>query len=100
MASEQSEALRRVLNEMEAVRKRSLLVTRLTIYPSVVFFTAGTIMLLFSPNKWLGLTFGIISLFGCIGAVGVNVSGSVLCNTQRILKAIEILSQKVEAASK
>jgi hypothetical protein len=29
-------------------------------------------MLLFSANKWLGLTWGIMALYGLVGAVGIN----------------------------
>jgi hypothetical protein len=93
MSEEPSEALRKALNEMEHLRKRSLLVTRLTIYPSVVFLTMSIVTLLFSENKWLGLTWGIISLYALIGAVGVNLSGTSFGNTRRILKTIELLSE-------
>jgi hypothetical protein len=93
MSEQPSEALRKALNEMEVISKRSLLVTRLTIYPSVVCFTVCILMLLFSQNKWLGLAWGIISLYGMIGAVGVYISGAFCASTRRILKAIEMLSE-------
>ena len=94
MSEQPSEALRKALNEMELISKRSLLVTRLTIYPSVACFTACILMLLFSQNKWLGLACGIISLYALIGALGVFISGALCANTQRILKAIEMLSER------
>jgi len=84
--------MRRALNEMELISKQSLLVTRLTIYPSVVCFTACILTLLFSQNKWLGVTWGIMSLYALIGALGVYLSGAFCANTRRILKAIEIIS--------
>ena len=93
MSEQPSEALRKSLNQMELIGKRSLLVTRLTIYPSVLCFTVCILMLLFSQNKWLGLAFGIMSLYGMIGAFGVYISGAICANTQRVLKAIEILSE-------
>ena len=93
MSEKPSEALRKSLNQMELIGKRSLLVTRLTIYPSVVCFTVCILMLLFSQNKWLGLAFGIMSLYGMIGASCVYISGAICANTQRVLKAIEILSE-------
>lgn len=96
MSEETSEALRRALNEMELIGKRSLLVTRLTIYPSVVCFAACILMLLYSQNKWFGLTLGIISLWALIGALGVYISGAICANTRRILKAIEIVSEKTK----
>jgi hypothetical protein len=94
MSEQPSEALRKALNEMELISKRSLLVTRWTIYPSVVCFTVCILMLLFSQNKWLGLAWGIISLYALIGAVGVYISGALCANTQRILKALEVLSER------
>ena len=94
MSEQPSEALRKALNEMELISKRSLLVTRLTIYPSVVCFTVCILMLLFSQNKWLGLAWGIISLYALIGAVGVYISGALCANTQRILKALEVRSER------
>jgi hypothetical protein len=97
MSEEPSEALRRALNEMEVISKRSLLVTRLTLYPSIVCFTACILMLLFSQNKWLGLAWGIMSLYALIGALGVYISGAVCANTRRILKAIEIVSEKTKS---
>ena len=94
MSEQPSEALRKALNEMELISKRSLLVTRLTIYPSVVCFTVCILMLLFSQNKWLGLAWGIISLYALIGAVGINICGTSNGNTQRILKAIAMPSER------
>ena len=94
MSEQPSEALRKALNEMELLRKRSLLIARLLIYPSVVCLTVSILMLLFSQNKWLGLTWGIMSLYALIGAVGINICGTSNGNTQRILKAIEMLSER------
>ena len=94
MPEQPSEALRRALNEMELISKRSLLITRLTLYPSVVCLTASILILLFSPNKWLGVVWGIISLWALIGALGVYLSGAFSAAAQRILKAIEIVSER------
>ena len=94
MSEQPSEALRRALNEMELISKRSLLVTRLTLYPSVVCFTVCILVLLFSQNKWLGLAWGIMSLYALIGAMGVYISGVLSANTRRIIKAIEMFSGK------
>jgi hypothetical protein len=91
MPEQPSEALANALNDIERLRKRSLLVTRLLIYPSILFLTAAIVTLLFSPNKWLGLTWGIISLYGLIAAVGVDGGKTAYANTQLILKAIESL---------
>jgi hypothetical protein len=79
---------------MDLISKRSLLVTRLTIYPSVVTFTASILLLLFSQNKWLGVAFGIMSLWAMIGSFGVYLSGILCASTQRILKAIEIVAEQ------
>ena len=95
MAEQPTEALREALNEIEEISKRSLLVTRLTLYPAVVCFTASILMMLFSQNKWLALAFGIMALFSMLGALGVYISGAVCASTRRILKAIEILSERL-----
>jgi hypothetical protein len=89
-----SEALPQALNENERARKRALLITRLTIYPSVACFVLCILMLLFSANKWLGLTWGIMTLYGLVGAVGINVSTSLAGHTRRILKALAVLYER------
>ena len=86
-------SLREALDQMERLRKRSLLITRIVIYPSVVFLALSVSFLLFHPNKWLGLAYGIISLFSMIGAVALDIEGTANANTQRILKAIEMSSR-------
>ncbi len=78
---------------MERMRKKSLLITRIVLYSSLSWFAVSLVFLLFHPNKWLGLAFGIISLFGISGAVGVHMEYIANANTQRILKAIEVLRQ-------
>jgi hypothetical protein len=93
MPQEASATLREALDQMERIRKRGLLIERIVLYPSVLFFVWSVLFLLFHPNKWLGLTIGIVSLFGIIGAVGLDVQRSVNSATQRILKAIEISSR-------
>ena len=47
--------------------------------------------LLFSSNKWLGLTWGIISLFAQIAATGIAGGMTTHANTRLILNAIETL---------
>jgi hypothetical protein len=89
MPENPSETLANALNDIERLRRRTLLVTRMLIYPSIVFLTASIVTLLFSANKWLGLTWGIISLWALVAAVGVDAGRAALANTQLILKAIE-----------
>jgi hypothetical protein len=89
MPENPSEALANALDDIERMRRRTLLVTRMLIYPSVVFFAGSIVTLLFSSNKWLGLTWGIISLWALVAAVGVDAGRAALANTQLILKAIE-----------
>jgi hypothetical protein len=89
MPENPSEALANALDDIERRRRRCLLVTRILIYPSVVFFAASVVTLLFSSNKWLGMTWGIISLWSLIAALGVDVGKATLASTQLILKAIE-----------
>lgn len=91
MPEQPSEGLARALNEIERLRSRSLLVTRLLIYPSIVFLAAAILILLFSPNKWLGLTYAIISLYTLIAAVGIAECKTAYANTRLVLKAIEAL---------
>lgn len=91
MPEQPSEGLAKALNEIERLRSRSLLVTRLLIYPSIMFLAAAILILLFSPNKWLGLTYAIISLYALIGAVGIAGGKTAYANTQLVLKAIEAL---------
>ncbi len=94
MPEQPSEALANALNDIERLRKKSLLVTRLLLYPSILFFAAAVITLLFSPNKWLGITWGVISLWALIAAVGIDGGGTGYANTRLILKAIEALPRK------
>lgn len=91
MPEQPSEGLASALDEIERLRSRSLLITRLLIYPSIVFLAVSILMLLFSPNKWLGLTYGIISLWALIAAVGIAGGKTAYANTQLVLKAIEAL---------
>jgi len=78
-----------------SIRKRTLLVTRLTIKPTVVYFAVSIIMMLYGPYKWLALAYGVIGLFSIIGSVGVYVAGAVATSSLRILKAIEILGERL-----
>jgi hypothetical protein len=93
MPENPSEALANALDDIERLRRRSLLVTRMLIYPSIVFFAASVLTLLFSSNKWLGLTWGIISLWALVAAVGADAGRCALANTRLILKAIEAQHQ-------
>jgi hypothetical protein len=90
MPQEPSASLRDALDQMERIRKRNLLITRIALYPSVLFLILSVLLMLFHSNKWLGLTYGVISLFGMIGAGVLEIQRSASANTQRILKAIEI----------
>ena len=90
MPQEPSASLRDALDQMERIRKRNLLITRMALYPSVLFLILSVLLMLFHSNKWLGLTYGVISLFGMIGAGVLEIQRSASANTQRILKAIEI----------
>ncbi len=94
MPEQPSEALANALNDIERLRKRSLLVTRLLIVPSIVFLVAAVVTLLFSQNKWLGLTWGIISLYAQIAAVGIAGGGTAYANTRLIFKAIDALPKR------
>jgi hypothetical protein len=98
MSEQPSEALRRALNEMEYIGKRSLLVTRLTLYSSIACFTVCILMFLFSQNKWLGAVWGIISLFTVTVSVAIYISGLVCASTLRILKAIEVIAGTTKSA--
>lgn len=88
-----SASLRDALDQMERIRKRNLWITRAVLYPSVLFLAMSVLLMLFHSNKWLGLTYGIISLFGMIGAGVLEIQRSAGANTQRILKAIETFSR-------
>jgi hypothetical protein len=90
MPQESSAALRDALDQMERSRKRGLLITRIALYPAVVFLVMSVLLMLFHSNKWLGLTYGIISLFGMIGAAALDIERCVNASTQRILKAIDM----------
>ena len=63
------------------------------IYPCFVFLAMSVLFLLFHPNKWLGMAYGIISLFGMIGASALSIADAGNANTQRILKAVELSSR-------
>jgi hypothetical protein len=91
MPEQPSEALAKALNDIERARRRCLLVTRALIYPSTALFAAAVLMLLYSSNKWLGLTFGIISLYGQISSMAIAGGMTTLTNTRLILNAIEKL---------
>ncbi len=93
MPEQPSAPLHEALAHMERLRKRGLLITRIVIYPSVAFLAMSVLFLLFHPNKWLGVAYGIISLFGLTGAAALNVESTINANTQRILKAIEMSSR-------
>ena len=90
MPQEPSASLRDALDQMEHVRRRNLLITRIALYPSVLFLAMSVLLMLFHSNKWLGLTYGIISLFGMIGAGVLEIQRSASANTQRIIRAIEV----------
>lgn len=93
MSMQPSASLREALDQMEDLRKRSLLITRITIYPSIAFLALSVLLLLFHSNKSLGVAYGIISLFGTIAAAALNIQSAANANTQRILKAIELSSR-------
>ena len=93
MPQEPSATLREALDQMESKRKQVLLIERIVIYPSVLFFVWSVLFMLFHPNKWLGLTIGIVSLYGMIGAAMLDICRSINVSTQRILKAIEMSSR-------
>ena len=93
MPQEPSASLRDALDQMESVRRRNLLITRIVLYPSVLFLAMSVLLMLFHSNKWLGLTYGIISLFGMIGAGVLEIQRSATTTTQRILRAIEVSSR-------
>jgi hypothetical protein len=93
MPEQPSESLHEALDQIERLRKRYLLITRIMVYPCVVFLAMSVLFLLFHPNKWLGMAYGIISLFGMIGASALSIADAGNANTQRILKAIELSSR-------
>ena len=90
MPQESSASLRDALDQIEHARRRNLLITRIVLYPSVLFLALSVLLMLFRSNKWLGLTYGIMSLFGMIGAGVLEIQRSASANTQRILRAIEV----------
>jgi hypothetical protein len=91
MPEQLSESLANALNDIDRLRKRSLLVTRLLIVPAIGFLVAAIVTLLFTPNKWLGLTWGILSLYAQIAAASIAGGRAAYTNTRLILNAIEAL---------
>jgi nitrate reductase gamma subunit len=88
-----AESLRKALDEMDTLRKRSLWITRLMLIFSIVFLLAAYGFMLFSPMPWFGMFCAVSSLYALIGGAAVNVAGASNANTQRILKAIDSLSR-------
>ncbi len=93
MPQETAESLRKALDEMDTLRKRSLWITRLTLLFSILFLLAAYGFMLFSPMPWFGAFCAVCSLYALIGGVGINATSASCANTQRILKAIDALSR-------
>jgi hypothetical protein len=94
MSEQPAEALRRALNEIDRLRKRSVMVSRFLVYTWIAFLVAAYPIFLFRGAVWLGMPFALVSLSALIAGVGINVAGASYANTQRILRAIEMLSQE------
>jgi hypothetical protein len=95
MPEQPVEALRNALDEIDRLRRRSLAFTRFLVYPSIAFLTLSIAILLLRGNVALGVTYALITLFVFIGACTISVSGTSYKNTHRILKAIQMLSEKM-----
>jgi hypothetical protein len=87
------------LNEIETLRHRCLLVTRILLIFSILSLCAFFVMLLLRGNLGMGIWFGVTSLYSLIGAGVINNGGTTYTTTLKILDAIESLSrQRAEEA--
>lgn len=94
MSEESADALRRALNEIDRLRKRGVMASRFLVFTSIAFLVASYPIFLFRGAVWLGMPFALVSLFALIAGVGINVAGASYANTQRIPRAIEMLSRE------
>jgi len=94
MTEQHSEALRLSLNEIDRLRKRCLWMTRFLVATSILFWCAADAMFLLRGNIAMGLTFSLCTVMPAIFAVGINLGGTSLALTRRILEAITNLSRE------
>jgi hypothetical protein len=94
MTEQASAALRATLNEMEAMRRRSLWMTRFMLACSILSLIGAYPVLLFRGMTQFGVFICTTSLFALVGAVGINIGGGMYSHTMTILKAIEGLQQE------
>ena len=87
------EPLRRALNEIDKLRRRSLWMTRFLLAFMIPFWVASALILLFSENKWLGVAIGLNAVMTGISAVGINLGGLAYRLAGRILTELEGLSR-------
>jgi hypothetical protein len=94
MTEQASQSLRAALNEMDALRRRSLWMTRFLLAWSILFLVGSYPILLLRGFTQLGIFCCTTSLWALIGALGINVGGTMSSHTIRILKAIEGLQEE------
>jgi hypothetical protein len=94
MSEQSADALRRALDEMDRLRKRSLAFTRFLIYTSIVFLVISFAIFLLRGDVALGMPYALLTLYTAISGCAINLSGTSYANTQKILRAIESLSRE------
>jgi hypothetical protein len=93
MTEQASAALRATLNQMEAMRRRCLWMTRFMLACSILSLIGAYPVLLFRGMTQFGVFICTMSVFSLVGAVGINIGGGMYSHTMTILRAIEGLDR-------
>ena len=88
------EALRKALDEMDSMRRRSLTITRVLLCLSTGFLCFSFFVLVIRGNVALGIFCSLTTLYALVSASAINVGGAALANTQKILRAVEDLARE------
>ena len=94
MSEQSTEALRKAMNDIERLRKRSLAFTRFLVYTSIAFLVISFAIFLLRGNVALGMPYALLTLYTAIFGCAINLSGTSYANTQKILRAIESLGRE------
>ncbi len=94
MTQRASEPLRATLNEMDALRRRCLWMTRFMLVCSILSLVGAFPILLLRGLTQLGIFVCTTSLWALIGALGINIGGGMYSHTIAILRAIDALQQE------
>jgi|WetSurMetagenome_2_1015567.scaffolds.fasta_scaffold296298_1 hypothetical protein len=94
MTEAASTALRETLNYMDAMRRRSLWMTRFMLACSILALIGAYPILLFRGMTQLGVFICTTSVWALIAGIGINIGGGMYSQTTTILKAIEGLQQE------